>query len=134
MFGKNITAMDQKSLEMDDDILFCNSFQEKIMNDQICYEVDLETFKSNDDIENDLKLGLSFVMDYNEDRQAILEESATSPETESWKDFRDDGFSENGNAFIYLNTIGKIQYAIKSHLVAYIFQNLLSWLVKGNTI
>ena len=115
MFGKNITAMDQKSLEMDADILFCNSFQEKIMNDQICYEVDLETFKSNEDIENDLKLGLSFVMDYNEDRQAILEESATSPETESWKHFRDDGFSENGNALIYLNTIGKIQYAIKSH-------------------
>ena len=113
MFGKNITAMDQKSLEMDDDILFCNSFQEKIMNDQICYEVDLETFKSDNDVENDLKLGLSFVMDYNEDRQAILEESATSPETESWKHFRDDGFSENGNAFIYLNTIGKIQYAIK---------------------
>ena len=47
MFGKNITAMDQKSLEMDPDILFCNSFQEKIMNDQICYEVDLETFKTH---------------------------------------------------------------------------------------
>ena len=72
----------------------CDSFQAKILNDQLCYEVDLEKFKSKDNLERDLESGLSFVMDYNEDRQV---------------DFNNDIVEESNdkkNAIIYLNTIG----------------------------
>ena len=33
----------------------CNSFEEKILNDQLCYEVDLEKFKNKDNINEQLK-------------------------------------------------------------------------------
>ena len=53
----------------------CEIFRAKILNDQLCYEVDLEELKSRDDFAKDLKLGLEFFMDYNEDRQVILEKN-----------------------------------------------------------
>ena len=49
----------------------CNSFQAKIINDQLCYEVDLNRFSNNDNIEHELKVGFIFFMDYNEDRQSF---------------------------------------------------------------
>ena len=71
----------------------CNCFQGKILNDQLCYEVDLEKFKSKDNLERDLESGLSFVMDHNEDTQVDLDN-----DTEESNDKK--------NAIIYLNTIG----------------------------
>ena len=50
----------------------CNSFQAKVLNDQICYEVDLQRFVDKDKIEEQLELGFNFIMDYNEDRQIVL--------------------------------------------------------------
>ena len=47
----------------------CNSFQAKIQDDQLCYEIDLDKFSDRDNIENELKTGFVFIMDYNEDRQ-----------------------------------------------------------------
>ena len=38
-------------------------------NDQICYEVDLDEYKDNKKIKNQLKYGLVLILDYNEDRQ-----------------------------------------------------------------
>jgi len=32
----------------------CNAFEAKIMNDQLCYEVDLERFSDENEIENEL--------------------------------------------------------------------------------
>ena len=49
----------------------CNSFKSKIVKNQLCYEVDLEIFKSNDNIVSQLKNGLSLILDYNEDKQFI---------------------------------------------------------------
>ena len=45
----------------------CNSFQAKILNDQLCYEVDLNDFSENK--EHELQSGFVFIMDYNEDKQ-----------------------------------------------------------------
>ena len=47
----------------------CNSFQAKILYDQLCYEVDLNKFTSKDNIEGQLKLGFNFIMNYNEDKK-----------------------------------------------------------------
>ena len=51
----------------------CNSFEAKILNDQLCYEVDLNRFVSDVHIERYIKFGFNFLMDYNEDRQVIFD-------------------------------------------------------------
>ena len=84
----------------------CSSFQAKILNDQLCYEVDLNNFSNKSNIEKELKVGFVFFMDYNEDRQ--------TPNQAIWKG-KDKSFggrivnSEKEYAAIYLNNIGKKQ-------------------------
>ena len=51
----------------------CNSFEEKILNDQLCYEVDLEKFKDKKSINEQLENGLILILDYNEDRQTSID-------------------------------------------------------------
>ena len=46
----------------------CNIFRPKILNDQLCYEVDLNQFKESLSASN-LKKGIIFFIDNNEDRQ-----------------------------------------------------------------
>ena len=54
-------------------ISVCNSFEEKILNDQLCYEVDLEKFKDKQNINEQLENGLILILDYNEDRQTSID-------------------------------------------------------------
>ena len=55
-------------------VTVCNSFQAKILNDQLCYEVDPNKYKSL--ISSDeLKQGLKFYIDTNGDRQTTHGES-----------------------------------------------------------
>ena len=51
----------------------CNSFQAKILNNQLCYEADINRLKEKgtDNIKTALKLGLGVVLDYNEDSHII---------------------------------------------------------------
>ena len=82
----------------------CNSFQAKILNDQLCYEVDLNKFSVN--IERELKTGFTFVMDYNVDRQISFEEMILTKDHFSLGNI----VAESDyvyHAFIYLDTIGK---------------------------
>ena len=70
-FGGNISVM---GVTMDMfDVPVCNSFYEKVSNDQLCYEVDLHRFSNVNNIEKELKSGLAFIMDYNEDRHIALD-------------------------------------------------------------
>ena len=104
-FGGNMSAMGVKINQFDDPV--CNSFQAKIQNDQLCYEVDLEKYKNKDTFLNDLKLGLVFFMDYNEDRQVVMDEDDNSVEkNSSWVE-RVDGSDDDRHSYIYLNTIGE---------------------------
>ena len=103
-FGGNMEKMGVKINQFD--VPVCNSFQARILNDQLCYEVDLEKFRNNTNIEHELKLGFVFVMDYNEDRQfTFLKAFEKDVDTRlSVKLFKED---DNEHASIYLNTIGK---------------------------
>ena len=91
----------------------CNSFQDKILNDQLCYEVDPNQYKNINHDQIDLSLGLVFIMDYNEDRQMMLHSAQNildflvSFEGESLV-ANVEGNYENKNAFILLNTIGTL--------------------------
>ena len=46
----------------------CNSFKAKILNERLCYE-DIEKIFDKYVIKSGLKVGLMFLLDYNEDRQ-----------------------------------------------------------------
>ena len=102
-FGGNMSAMGTKIKDFA--VPVCNSFQAKILQDQLCYEVDLNRFSNNDKIERELKSGFLFIMDYNEDRQVFI-----SPDIENKQDnnfiSRIVESEDSSQAFIYLNTIG----------------------------
>ena len=87
------------------DFPVCKSFQAKVLNDKLCYEVDLDRFSNNHNIDKELELGFNLLMDYNEDRQYSYHE-----EKKKMKKF---GLArslvksdEKEEAKIYLNSIG----------------------------
>ena len=65
-------------VKMDDEFDFpvCKGFRAKILNDQLCYEVDPNRFKKNNLVSKDL--GISFYVDTNKDRMF-----ATDTDTDS---------------------------------------------------
>ena len=87
------------------DVPVCNSFQAKILNDQLCYEVDLNTYSDKSNIVNELELGFHFLMDYNEDRQEILHQNRSKPKVGLAKSVS--ASDQNQHAFVFLDTIGK---------------------------
>ena len=86
----------------------CNSFEARILNDQLCYEVDLNSFSNKDNIQNELKSGFLFILDYNEDRQVTLDKSNMHVEDKGLisRMMKSDGYQD---ASIYLNTIGQLR-------------------------
>ena len=83
----------------------CNSFRDKIFNNQHCYEVDLNQYADRNNIEEDLKSGLVFFMDYNEGRQVTPNNILTDGEHKLFVDMVD-GSRDEKEAAIYLNAIG----------------------------
>ena len=84
----------------------CDIFNTRVLNDQLCYEADLENLKSQDNFKHDIKLGLVFFMDYNEDRQIKLQETVESPQRHNMVGSVDESHDDK-KGYIYLNTIGK---------------------------
>ena len=89
------------------DVPVCNSFQAKILNDQLCYEVDLNLYSNRDNIINELKVGFYFLMDYNEDRQLMISEDFMGETDKKLSLARSIAESHlSSNAIIYLDTVG----------------------------
>ena len=49
----------------------CNAFEPKIHDNQLCYEVDLNRYKDEKNLERQLRDGLSIVLDFNVERQWV---------------------------------------------------------------
>ena len=101
-FGGNMSSVGVNIEQFD--VPVCNSFQEKILNDQLCYEVDLSRFSDKYNIDKEIKLGFNFIMDYNEDRQI---ERNFSKNNNFGLASNIVEFDQNRHAFIYIDTIGK---------------------------
>ena len=65
-FGGNIEAVSEKIKEFD--VPVCNSFKSKILNDQHCYEINLNDHKTSLSTK-DFEYGITFLIDTNDDRQ-----------------------------------------------------------------
>ena len=65
-FGGNMTALGVKIDQFDMPV--CNSFKPKLLEHQLCYGINIKDYFQQP-TSNDLKNGLIFILDYNEDRQ-----------------------------------------------------------------
>ena len=111
----------------------CNAFDAKIMNDQLCYEVDINRFSNKNNIENELKLGFNVLMDYNEDRQVTFDQNISKIKVGLAESVASS--DHNQHAFVYLDTIGEIFKIYKlKNLQTKILQKQFSSLERGNTI
>ena len=52
----------------------CNSFRPRVLNDKLCYEVDVNEMIDKSVVQKELKIGLMFMIDHNEDRQVFSTE------------------------------------------------------------
>ena len=102
--GTNMEAMGIMISQFD--VPVCNSFEAKILNYQLCYEVDLNKFSNKYNIEKELQSGLAFIMDYNEDRQVTFDQDFNKTFDESLVN-RIVKSDEDQDAYIYLDTIRK---------------------------
>ena len=93
LFGNTIDAFDG--------IPVCNIFKPKNYLDQLCYETDLQELKDRNrsKIENQLEMGLTLVLDYNEERQNY--NAIQKNELHLMKAF----YHNNDDSSIYLETI-----------------------------
>ena len=81
----------------------CDSFEAKIRNDQLCYEVDLEKFKDQKRIKEQLKSGLVLILDYNLERQSDTYNPQKVIKLESEE-------NDEKDVHIYLDTISKLNF------------------------
>ena len=108
-FGGNMSVVGVKIDQFD--VPVCNSFQARILRDQLCYEVDLNKFSIRDNIRKELKSGFNFIMDYNEDRQVTLDQVLNKG---NHKGLASSVVESNDvqHALIYLDTVGKFCKAL----------------------
>ena len=90
------------------EIPVCDIFEQKLHNDQLCYETDLEKFKDRNNIFKQLEIGLVLILDYNEDRQLDL---AWRKKNKQSEDRKGKFFNHNGDneAHIYFNSLSQIE-------------------------
>ena len=82
------------------DMKVCNIF--KIHYDQLCFETDLQELKDKDNFMNQLELGLTLVLDYNEERQ--INQLSSNNGSISKKEFRYNINNDN-SVSMHLETI-----------------------------
>ena len=80
----------------------CNIFKPKLYYDQLCFETDLQELKTKDNLMNQLELGLTLVLDYNEERQ--IKPLSSNNGSISKKEFRYNINNDN-SVSMYLDTI-----------------------------
>ena len=100
-FGNNMDNLGQKI----DDFEFpvCNNFVAKNWNDQVCYELDLNLLKHEDDIFHQLKDGILLILDLNEERQ--FEKDMHSEKVEKARNYVY-AVDEDNSVKVHLDSIG----------------------------
>ena len=94
-FGEEFVGANIKEFE----IPVCNIFKPRIYLDQLCYETNLQDLKYSQQIGKQLEIGLTLVLDYNEERQNYnLIQKNQSQDKEAL-------YQNNDDVAIYLDTI-----------------------------
>ena len=86
------------------EIPVCNIFRPRIYLDQLCYETNLQDLKDSQKIRKQLEMGLTLVLDYNEERQNYnVIQRNKSPANNSL-------YTGNDDVSIYLDTISLLNF------------------------
>ena len=101
-FGHKFIGTQVKNFEK---MPVCNIFKPKIFNDQLCYETDLQELKDskNKILEEQLEMGLTLVLDYNEERQINYDISQEAKESL---------YHHNNSVSMHLDTISNKYIAL----------------------
>ena len=92
-FGNNMTLMGRFDKEFN--MTVCDKFTPTVLDGRLCYKVDVNSFVSDEGVKTGPENGLTFVMDYNEDR--MIETDKTD---------------KNHEAMIYIDTLGTENFFI----------------------
>ena len=84
----------------------CSSFKAKILNKQLCYEIDLNRYYTKDLLKDGLELGLLLLIDHNKDRQMKSLNYTKIQEGQSLAS-KFNVINSDGSATISLGTIGR---------------------------
>ena len=90
------------------DMPVCTCFRPKLHHRQLCYEVDLNNHTRKESKLAAMKVGLMFLMDYNEDRQLVVEEEKKDDTSNERYDLSERFFFSEKSATIYIDAIGKL--------------------------
>ena len=84
----------------------CSSFTRTFIEDQLCYELEVNKFFNHPRTEQKLRKGLTLILDYNEDRNLVR---IRGKERAIQKNLVDNivSFEESQEALIYINTISQ---------------------------
>ena len=105
-FGGNLSIMGVKIKQFGFPV--CNSFKAKIVNDQLCYEVDPNDYAKS--LNDKSVLELTLLVNYNEDRHTqSLEKKKKEDKFKKIKSFT---VTKNVNSFITIGTISKLYSSI----------------------
>ena len=96
------------------DMKVCNIFKPKLYYDQLCFETDLQELKDKDNFMNQLELGLTLVLDYNEERQ--IKPLSSNNGSISKKEFRYNINNDN-SVSMYLDTISILLISLSIILI-----------------
>ena len=106
-FGGNMTIMGNKIDELFN-FPTCNCFERTILNNQLCYEVDLNIYANKTDVNEALKSGLVMLIDNNEDRQENLQTENKILDDKHQNLLKYIKENQKANEFtIYINSVGK---------------------------
>ena len=107
-FGFNLPLVRKKLSNFQ--VPVCSLFREKICSGQVCYEADLNQFKSNLNWKKVLKKGLNLIIDTNDEYDVKnLFKRKSSPKLDNSFDFNSFKDTEDDNKFVVmLKTISKI--------------------------
>ena len=100
--GGNSLIMGEKVPNFDDPV--CTSFKPKLRSGQLCYQVDPNDYKVE---QEDKKLGLIFAMDYNFDR--MIGKYENKDDDGSSGGFLKKSMTSDDHSTIYIEVLGRIQ-------------------------
>lgn len=86
----------------------CNSFKPKLMNDQVCFDIDPNKYLQNG--QNADNIVLYLLIDDNKDRQILDSKETQTVDQLKNEDFMPDDDVKQTESLVYLNTIGKSNF------------------------
>ena len=108
--GRSMSILGKKIDQFE--VPICNSFKQTVLLNQVCYELDVTKVINGSNVEEALKLGLTLILDYIEDRQVKYSKQQLQKKDENILDFLVQN-DDKEQALIYLNTIGMIRIMAK---------------------